>query len=1678
MAREAGELAIRLKATGYEELRERLVSVGDDAAYAFERVQRQSTSTQSDLSSLVDRTASTASGIAGFIEGAVGKVASLVTGVVSTVGAVGTKVIEIGGAFGVAGGLATAGIGGLVYAARQYTQGIAESISATGDLADELGVSVEALSRMQAAFRVNGADGEKLGGALSTMKLKIVELASGTQSAIDAFGNLGGLTIESFRNPDRTLKGTREQLDILLDRLAKVRNPTLQGKAALDIFGASAKDLGSLISEGSAGLLKAEGDVDKYGTVLKGASRDSLNEALEAQSRLQESLRGMGLTLTKIFFPFFVESSDGLSKWLNENQQRVEGWLKRLLGVAQRVKADIVNVFTMITGGAAAGVAAAAGATGASLSLASFSKDSDDEGEEEEPGKRKGYLTGERTVARTAVVNGKLVDLDRQRAEAAEAAGERVAIVNGEAVRLQGELASKAEETGRRLAIVDGQEVDLDAKKAARQEGAARRTATVNGQEIELAIRKVNFEAGKAGAAAGPFNFPVFAYIGSALRTVAGIAADVAAAVQGRVVGGVVGFLQAVGTAGASAGRAVGGLFSYVYQGITGSVAQIGSFTDLFRGAARLFDSFRAGLARGFETPWAQSLKGAADSVLATLGALEPLIRRSLSGIGDAVQGIANPVRKAADGLTELVVRASAVGDTFASGGLQQGLSRAGAALTGFLGDVTSFGPSVLSTLQNNLGGVAVTITTAISLYMVLSRRWAVITGATALGIAGAMMNSLTTIGKGIDMSGLFSTLSGIPGRILSALTGGMSQANVEKAGSGLPRGLMSLASQSGQAGDQLAAGVLSKSSLTMAVLFGFGVSVIESLSGTSKGMSLLYGALATGVSLLLDVVIGSFSSGGAGSSLASIPSKILSTFTEGLSAERVVSSGAGLQKGSATLVQQMQEFVRINIFNLNAIAETGIKLIAVLVGGYNLFFGSTRGALLSLGAFMLSFGLRFVPQILYAWVRELDAGGATIKSSAASLVQQAAYGVEGEAAGVGARVEKVGLPFLALGGMPGIAARLFGANWIRLQGQFGSAWRQIRLFGNSVIGVMAQIGEWIGLTPIGGPAALGALTVALVATAGYASGAFSILSAVLFGLVGVFALVFYGSTIAAVGLKLLMEVVLFGSRLVLGFAVIMSYAARVGTAAFILMFARIRTVAIAFWAFMALGPRAFVARMAAMYAAVMARTAAFAAFMTLANAAWVFGIIAIVALLAAGIIYMTLGFDGLKDAWDATIAFLVATFVFGMNMIRATSAGLKDLFNEPAKFWTTLITQFWDDFRNLGIDAWNGIKRMTGLDRILGETSRIDRVQTAYRDAAGENADKDVLDPKVRARREAANKVKRRDTEFVDPFPGQSDNDIVTGLDGNYTSKGEAVAAMKAEIKRRDDERYAADLAEAQKKALAPFTPKPIAKDAAGKPVTPAAKDEGLLKGGLRALRDTLFPTMPGLDAPAVGGKGGSPDGMIDTLLKGLGGGEGKPGEKDAFSGLADVLKGFGSKKEGGFPGGGAPVLGDADKSGTAGDERRIVEQGFMDRLIDSMTNNRAYTMQRYPQEGEAPAKKASFDGGGLGRLLGALSGMGQGPATATPYGSGPQKVVAGTEEPLTPGERALAREAAADKERQAREAERDQAVTGQKVVAATVKIEPGDKRLFGNPEAFQALIEALTGAGQRAVVDTAKAV
>lgn len=153
-------------------------------------------------------------------------------------------------------GRALAGVFGVTLGAAAIGSFIKSTFNAAdqvGDLALKMGVSVEAAQRFQFAARQSGAEIEDVSRAIVAMNKNLAEGDKSTVGALEAAG---------LRFADIRAKKPEEAFRSIADAIARIPDPMLQSKVAMELFGKSGAEILPMIRENS---LKAADAINVMG---------------------------------------------------------------------------------------------------------------------------------------------------------------------------------------------------------------------------------------------------------------------------------------------------------------------------------------------------------------------------------------------------------------------------------------------------------------------------------------------------------------------------------------------------------------------------------------------------------------------------------------------------------------------------------------------------------------------------------------------------------------------------------------------------------------------------------------------------------------------------------------------------------------------------------------------------------------------------------------------------------------------------------------------------------------------------------------------------------------------------------------------------------------------------------------------------------------------------------------------------------------------------------------------------------------------------------------------------------------------------------------------------------------------------------------------------------------------
>ena len=238
-------------------------------------------------------------------------VGSAIGGVGSAVGQSRDRLLGLGATLGI-----TSAALGL------FVNGYADATGAIGDTAERTGISRERFQELGFAAKLTGSSSEVLAGALQKMNINVGAAAKGSKELTDMFSGLG----IKLKNTDGSLKSTDEQFAMFVDRISKIKNPSLQAQAAVKIFGKSATELLPLIRGGSAGLQEMSDEARRLGIVLSDdAVRDG--EAFgDILDTLKAAIGGVGNTIGTALVPELSKMATWLTETIVKYRPQIEAF--------------------------------------------------------------------------------------------------------------------------------------------------------------------------------------------------------------------------------------------------------------------------------------------------------------------------------------------------------------------------------------------------------------------------------------------------------------------------------------------------------------------------------------------------------------------------------------------------------------------------------------------------------------------------------------------------------------------------------------------------------------------------------------------------------------------------------------------------------------------------------------------------------------------------------------------------------------------------------------------------------------------------------------------------------------------------------------------------------------------------------------------------------------------------------------------------------------------------------------------------------------------------------------------------------------------------------------------------------------------------------------------------------
>jgi hypothetical protein len=218
---------------------------------------------------------------------------------------------DLGGA-----GAAFAKLGGAVAAfasvaaIQQLGVAVRDAANKLGDLkdaADAIGITTDALQKLQYSAQLSGVSSDVLQTSLSKLSKNLGDAAMGGTTAKKALDTLG------LSGASLAAMPLDKALGVVADKMSSIENPAKRAALATELFGKSGLAMVNMLADGSSGLNAMADEAEKLGVVI---NRDVIENAAAAADKLDAMSMVISANLTEALVnlaPLLISTAQGIA---------------------------------------------------------------------------------------------------------------------------------------------------------------------------------------------------------------------------------------------------------------------------------------------------------------------------------------------------------------------------------------------------------------------------------------------------------------------------------------------------------------------------------------------------------------------------------------------------------------------------------------------------------------------------------------------------------------------------------------------------------------------------------------------------------------------------------------------------------------------------------------------------------------------------------------------------------------------------------------------------------------------------------------------------------------------------------------------------------------------------------------------------------------------------------------------------------------------------------------------------------------------------------------------------------------------------------------------------------------------------------------------------------------------
>jgi hypothetical protein len=224
------------------------------------------------------------------------------------------------------------GIGKVIGALPRAVKSSIDFSDTMSKAAQKVGVTTEALSRLNYAADYSDVSLEQLTGGLQKLTKNMADVASG-QGATAAVA-LQALGISATDSTGKLREADAVFLDVA-DRFSRMEDGSTKTALAIQLFGRSGAELIPLLNEGADGLQRFADESDRTGNTITTKTGKAAEEFNDTLTRLQKALQGAVNKITEAALPALQSMAD----WIVGLSPEIVSWGTAMVGAAAGITA-------------------------------------------------------------------------------------------------------------------------------------------------------------------------------------------------------------------------------------------------------------------------------------------------------------------------------------------------------------------------------------------------------------------------------------------------------------------------------------------------------------------------------------------------------------------------------------------------------------------------------------------------------------------------------------------------------------------------------------------------------------------------------------------------------------------------------------------------------------------------------------------------------------------------------------------------------------------------------------------------------------------------------------------------------------------------------------------------------------------------------------------------------------------------------------------------------------------------------------------------------------------------------------------------------------------------------------------------------------------------------------------